>query len=75
MVVLQKLMPNARNLFEKFNASLNKSASIDLWKSICKELAEEGIVFDDWFKLKENVRNWYGRAIVSITLLVIHFSI
>lgn len=65
MVIIQKLMPHARNLFEKFNANLNKTKTIDLWKSICAELEEEGIKFDDWFKLKENVRNWYGRAIVS----------
>lgn len=58
-------MPHAQNLFEKFNAKLNKTKSIDIWKSICVELEGEGIKFDDWFKLKENVRNWYGRAIVS----------
>lgn len=58
-------MPHAHHLFEKFNANLNKDVSIDLWKKIRSELVEDDIVFDDWFKLKENVRNWYGRAIVS----------
>lgn len=75
MIVIQKLMPQARNLFEKFNANVNKASSVELWKSVVAQLKEEDdIEFDDWFKLKENVRNWYGRALVCIAYVVCTLS-
>lgn len=64
MTVLEKLMPHAQSLFEKFNVNLNKTQVKSQWMKIRDELENEGVKFEDWFKLKENVRNWYGRAVV-----------
>lgn len=62
-------MPYANQLFEKLSADWDKNAFKEIWNKILSELREEGIIFNDWFKLKENVRNWYGRALVSKTIL------
>lgn len=71
MIVIEKLMPHARNLFEKFNNKVNKTTSVDLWISLVAQLKEEdNIEYEDWFKLKENVRNWYGRALVCIKSII-----
>lgn len=68
-------MPHARELFEKFNASLNKNQVKSTWTKIRDELENEGIKFEDWFKLKENVRNWYGRAVVCLFQMKLFFMV
>lgn len=59
---MQKLLPVAKNLFEKWNNELDRSTQHNTWNSVAKDCEMEGIYVGGGIALKNCVRNWINRV-------------
>lgn len=59
---MQKLIPVANKLFEKWTVGLDRTTQHATWDSVAKECQLEGIYDGNGLALKNCVRNWLNRA-------------
>lgn len=65
---MEKLIPFAGQLFEKWNEGLDRESQHTLWNSLAEGCRMDGISFENGIALKNRVRNWVNRAEVSIKI-------
>lgn len=59
---MNKLMPFADKLFEKWSDGLVRSKQHATWNSVAEECQMEGFFFGNGLALKNCVRNWINRV-------------
>lgn len=69
---MEKLMPVANKLFEKWTDGLDRDTQHATWNAVAAECQAEGISVEDGISLKNCVRNWINRAEVKSSSNICH---